>query len=521
MSDSQCCKKTKMESSLDQLKNFTTVVADTGDFEAMKKYQPTDATTNPSLILAAANLPQYKPLIEKAVAYGKETNGSMDEKTGAAMDMLCVLFGVEILKIIPGRVSTEVDARLSFNKEASVAKAKRIIQLYKKEGIDKKRILIKLASTWEGIQAAKELEEKHGIHCNLTLLFSFAQAVACAEAGVTLISPFVGRILDWYVSNTDQKSFSGEEDPGVLSVTKIYNYYKKFNYKTVVMGASFRNIEEVKALCGCDLLTISPKLLEELETSNALVKKRLSKEIAQESDVEKISLDESKFRWLHNEDIMATDKLADGIRKFAADAVKLENILKDLMKSTPTGSSGVFPNHDQHTELLQTILKTQIEIKFEINELRKKVDKIENKEINQNKVDFRLQTTTFVDKLPINNLSEIDEIEDLIKNEEIFNELVNFLYLVGGENYVRMVNSVMKKLLRHEVAVKFSGVRKKQKLPFCNLKIYKAVHMAIRKRHNSTTDQEIQKTVSLYLAQSKARLSSSKTRRFLDNQEKV
>ncbi|KAK4882565.1 hypothetical protein RN001_005884 [Aquatica leii] len=190
-------------------------------------------------------------------------------------------------------------------------------------------------------------------------------------------------------------------------------------------------------------------------------------------------------------------------------------------RSTPTGSSGVFPNHDQHTELLQTILKTQIEIKFEINELRKKVDKIENKEINQNKVDFRLQTTTFVDKLPINNLSEIDEIEDLIKNEEIFNELVNFLYLVGGENYVRMVNSVMKKLLRHEVAVKFSGVGKKQKLPFCNLKIYKAVHMAIRKRHNSTTDQEIQKTVSLYLAQSKARLSSSKTRRFLDNQEKV
>ncbi|KAK4882647.1 hypothetical protein RN001_005966 [Aquatica leii] len=190
-------------------------------------------------------------------------------------------------------------------------------------------------------------------------------------------------------------------------------------------------------------------------------------------------------------------------------------------RSTPTGSSGVFPNHDQHTELLQTILKTQIEIKFEINELRKKVDKIENKEINQNKVDFRLQTTTFVDKLPINNLSEIDEIEDLIKNEEIFNELVNFLYLVGGENYVRMVNSIMKKLLRHKVAVKFSGVGKKQKLPFCNLKIYKAVHMAIRRRHNSTTDQEIQKTVSLYLAQSKARLSSSKTRRFLDNQEKV
>ncbi|KAF5298583.1 hypothetical protein FQR65_LT09677 [Abscondita terminalis] len=331
MSDSECHKKTKMSSCLEQIKNLTTVVADTGDFEAMKIYQPTDATTNPSLILAAANLNQYKPLIEKAVIYGKKTNGSTKEKIDAAMDMLCVLFGVEILKIIPGRVSTEVDARLSFNKEASIAKAQKIIQLYKEQGIDKKRILIKLASTWEGIQAAKELEEKHGIHCNLTLLFSFAQAVACAEAGVTLISPFVGRILDWYVTNTNQKSFSGEEDPGVLSVTKIYNYYKKFNYKTVVMGASFRNIEEVKALAGCDLLTISPKLLGELENSNELVKKRLSKDSAMKSDLDKISLDEAKFRWLHNEDVMATDKLADGIRKFAADAVKLENILKDLM----------------------------------------------------------------------------------------------------------------------------------------------------------------------------------------------
>lgn len=320
-----------MASSLDQLKIFTTVVADTGDFEAMKKYKPTDATTNPSLILAAANLPQYKDLINKAVKYGKDTKGALSEKLAAAMDMLCVLFGVEILKIIPGRVSTEVDARLSFDKEASIAKAIRIIQLYKEQGIDKKRILIKLASTWEGIQAAKELEEKHGIHCNLTLLFSYAQAIACAEAGVTLISPFVGRILDWYVANTNQKSFSGEEDPGVLSVTKIYNYYKKFNYKTVVMGASFRNIEEVKALAGCDLLTISPALLGQLEESDKSVSKKLSVESAMASDVEKISLDESKFRWLHNEDVMATDKLADGIRKFAADAIKLENMLKDLM----------------------------------------------------------------------------------------------------------------------------------------------------------------------------------------------
>lgn len=214
----------------------------------MKKYKPTDATTNPSLILAAANLPQYKLLIQKAVDYGNKIGGSPDEKVEAAMDKLCVLFGVEILKIVPGRVSTEVDARLSFDKNASIAKAKRLIQLYEEEGIKKERILIKLASTWEGIQAARELEQKHGIHCNLTLLFSFAQAVACAEAEVTLISPFVGRILDWYVANTDQKSYQSHEDPGVISVTNIYNYYKKFGYKTVVMGASFRNVGKTKFL---------------------------------------------------------------------------------------------------------------------------------------------------------------------------------------------------------------------------------------------------------------------------------
>jgi len=334
MSEPQC-KRSKMANSLEQLKSFTTVVADTGDFEAMKAYKPTDATTNPSLILQAANLPQYKPLIQKAVHYGNKVGGSVDEKLEAAMDMLCVLFGVEILKIVPGRVSTEVDARLSFNKEASIAKAQRLIQLYQDEGIGKERILIKLASTWEGIQAARELEQKHGIHCNLTLLFSFAQAVACAEAGVTLISPFVGRILDWYVANTEVKTFSGEEDPGVISVTNIYNYYKKFNYKTVVMGASFRNIEEVKALAGCDLLTISPKLLGELEVSNDPVTKRLSKEAAEKSEFEKIELDEAKFRWLLNEDVMATDKLADGIRKFAADAKKLENTIKNFLKQSP------------------------------------------------------------------------------------------------------------------------------------------------------------------------------------------
>jgi len=329
------CKRSKMANSLEQLKALTTVVADTGDFEAMKNYKPTDATTNPSLILAAANLPQYKPLVQQAIHYGNKVGGTVDEKLEAAMDMLCVLFGVEILKIVPGRVSTEVDARLSFNKEASIAKAKRLINLYADEGIDKERILIKLASTWEGIQAAKELEQKHGIHCNLTLLFSFAQAVACAEAGVTLISPFVGRILDWYVANTDTKSYSGEEDPGVISVTKIYNYYKKFNYKTVVMGASFRNIEEVKALAGCDLLTISPKLLGELEASDAAVPKKLNKETAAKLQLEKIELDEAKFRWLLNEDQMATDKLSDGIRKFAADCIKLENTLKSMLKHSP------------------------------------------------------------------------------------------------------------------------------------------------------------------------------------------
>lgn len=333
MSEPQC-KRSKMSNTntLEQLKALTTVVADTGDFEAMKAYKPTDATTNPSLILQAANIPQYKPLIDKAVHYGSKVGNTLEEKVENALDMLCVLFGVEILKIVPGRVSTEVDARLSFNTEASVAKALKIIQLYKDSGIDKKRILIKLASTWEGIQAAKILESKHGVHCNLTLLFNFAQAVACAEAGVTLISPFVGRILDWYVANTDKKSYSGEEDPGVISVTKIYNYYKKFGYKTVVMGASFRNTSEIKALAGCDLLTISPKLLGELEDSTEELPRKLSPEKAAKETIDKLELNESKFRWLLNEDQMATDKLSDGIRKFAADAIKLEKTIKELIE---------------------------------------------------------------------------------------------------------------------------------------------------------------------------------------------
>jgi len=322
----------KTTNSLDQLKEMTVVVADTGDFEAMKAYKPTDATTNPSLILAAANLPQYQELLDKAVRYANKHGGKQEEKLETAMDKLCVLFGCEILKIVPGRVSTEVDARLSFDKEASIAKAKKIIKMYGEEGVKKERILIKLASTWEGIQAAKELEEKQGIHCNLTLLFSFAQAVACAEAGVTLISPFVGRILDWFVANTEKKSFSGDEDPGVLSVTKIYNYYKKFGYKTVVMGASFRNVEEIKSLAGCDLLTISPKLLGELEKSKEELSLKLSKEKAGKCHLDKIELTESKFRWMLNEDRMATEKLSDGIRNFAADAVKLENIIRAKIK---------------------------------------------------------------------------------------------------------------------------------------------------------------------------------------------
>jgi transaldolase len=247
------------------------------------------------------------------------------------MDKLFVLFGCEILKIVPGRVSTEVDARLSFDKDTMISKARNFIKLYKEAGIDKERILIKLSSTWEGIQAGRELEEKYGIHCNMTLLFSFAQAVACAEAGVTLISPFVGRILDWHVKNTDKKSYEPLDDPGVVSVTSIYNYYKKFNYKTVVMGASFRNTGEITALCGCDLLTIGPSLLEKLAESNEPLQVYLSEKIAKSQNLEKVEYDEKKFRWDLNEDAMATDKLSEGIRKFAADAIKLENIIKERL----------------------------------------------------------------------------------------------------------------------------------------------------------------------------------------------
>uniref|UniRef100_A0A1I8NM68 Transaldolase n=1 Tax=Stomoxys calcitrans TaxID=35570 RepID=A0A1I8NM68_STOCA len=320
-------KKAKM-SALEQLKNFTTIVADTGDFESMKLYKPTDATTNPSLILNAAKMERYQGIVDKAVEYGNKTGGSSEEKVAEAMDYLCVLFGCEILKIVPGRVSTEVDARLSFDTDKSVQKALKLIALHEDMGIKKDRILIKLASTWEGIQAAKILESEHNVKCNLTLLFSFAQAVACAEANVTLISPFVGRILDWYVANTDKKKYEPQEDPGVVSVTKIYTYYKKFGYKTVVMGASFRNTGEIKALAGCDLLTIGPSLLKELENDSAEIVPQLSAEKAAEANLEKISIDEPTFRWMLNEDAMSTDKLSEGIRKFAVDAVALENLIR-------------------------------------------------------------------------------------------------------------------------------------------------------------------------------------------------
>jgi len=321
-----------MASTLEQLKGFTTVVADTGNFEAIDQYKPTDATTNPSLILQAAQMPQYKDLVESAVKCALLEANDEESQVAHAIDILFVKFGMKILEIIPGRVSTEVDARLSYDKEAQIEKAKKLIAMYEKEGIDKKRVLIKLSSTWEGIQAAKQLEAEDGITCNLTLLFAFCQAVACAEANVNLISPFVGRIFDWYVKNTDKKTYEPKEDPGVISVTKIYNYYKKHGYKTIVMGASFRNIGQITALAGCDNLTISPKLLDELTKSTDALPRELTPELADQCTDKKISLDEKQFRWMLNEDAMATEKLAEGIRKFAQDAVKLEIYLRDIIR---------------------------------------------------------------------------------------------------------------------------------------------------------------------------------------------
>ncbi|MDR2845371.1 MAG: transaldolase [Puniceicoccales bacterium] len=308
------------QTTLAQLKQFTTVVADTGDFAAMRAFQPQDATTNPSLILKAVQMPEYRPLLDKAVADNK------GKSVGEIIDALLISFGSAILKIVPGRVSTEVDARLSFDTVATVAKARSLIALYKAAGIPQERVLIKIASTWEGIKAAEQLE-KSGIRCNLTLLFSFAQAVACAEAGVQLISPFVGRIYDWYKKSTG-KEYTGAEDPGVQSVNKIYTYYKKYGYKTEVMGASFRNVGQIIALAGSDLLTISPNLLDELQKATAPLTRVLSPENAKAANIEKITLDEKAYRWLHNSDAMAVEKTAEGIRAFATDGDKLVALVK-------------------------------------------------------------------------------------------------------------------------------------------------------------------------------------------------
>jgi transaldolase len=308
---------------LESLKRWTTVVADTGDIDAIGQYKPQDATTNPSLLLQAAQKPQYQDLVDEALGLAINATGDRAARAEAFMDTLLVSFGRHILKVVPGRVSTEVDAGLSFDTEGTTAKARRLIHLYHQAGIGRERVLIKIASTWEGIRAAKQLE-REGIHCNLTLLFSFAQAVACAEAGVTLISPFVGRIYDWYLEKQGVEDIPADQDPGVVSVTRIYNYYKRFDYKTQVMGASFRKADQVVRLAGCDLLTISPDLLEQLEKSEGPVPRRLSPEGAKASDAQEIHLDEKTFRWMHNEDAMATEKLAEGIRKFYGDARKLE-----------------------------------------------------------------------------------------------------------------------------------------------------------------------------------------------------
>ena len=309
-----------MPTQLEQLKQLTKVVADTGDFASMKQFSPLDATTNPSLILKAAAMPDYAYLIDKAIA-----EAGPSAALPVVIDRLLVLFGLEILSIVPGRVSTEVDARLSFDTPATVAKAREIIALYEKAGINRSRVLIKIASSWEGIKAAEQLE-KEGIHCNLTLLFSFAQAVACAEAGVQLISPFVGRILDWHKRSTG-KDYSSAEDPGVISVSRIYAYYKKYAYRTEIMGASFRNKGEILELAGCDLLTIAPLLLAELSASSEPVARKLSAESSALLELPRLSFDEKSFRFAQNEDAMATEKTAEGIRLFSADIVKLEQLI--------------------------------------------------------------------------------------------------------------------------------------------------------------------------------------------------
>ncbi|HJV78872.1 MAG TPA: transaldolase [Paludibacter sp.] len=314
---------------LEQLKTYTKVVADTGDFASMVAYKPIDATTNPSLIYAASMDAQYRPLIDDAIQYAKSASKDKAYQLNFAMEKLAVNFGLEILKIVPGRISTEVDARLSFDTEATIIKAHELIKLYEDNGISRERILIKIAATWEGIRAAEQLEKK-GIHCNLTLLFSLVQAIGCAEANVTLISPFVGRIYDWYKKDRGVSEIAPTEDPGVKSVTEIYNYYKKFGYKTTVMGASFRNIGEIIELAGCDALTISPSLLKELENTEAVLERKLNADNSRLLNIDRIHLNEKLFRWLMNENAMATEKLAEGIRKFTEDLRKLEKHIKTM-----------------------------------------------------------------------------------------------------------------------------------------------------------------------------------------------
>jgi transaldolase len=321
---------TNISSQLEQLKQMTTVVADTGDIEAIAKFQPQDATTNPSLLLKAAALPLYKDLLSDSVTWAKEQSNDKGQQIIDAADRLSVLIGLEILKTVPGRISTEVDARLSFDTNASIAKAHKLIAMYNEAGISNDRILIKLASTWEGIKAAEQLE-KEGINCNLTLLFSFVQARACAEAGVYLISPFVGRILDWFKKDTGRTEYPSNEDPGVISVTDIYNYYKSKGYSTVVMGASFRNIGEILALAGCDRLTISPQLMDELANNNAPVEQKLSANNINDTGSTETPLTEQEWRWQMNDDAMATEKLSEGIRNFAIDQVKLEEQLAQML----------------------------------------------------------------------------------------------------------------------------------------------------------------------------------------------
>ncbi|MDH5324041.1 MAG: transaldolase [Gammaproteobacteria bacterium] len=319
-----------MMNKLEQLSLVTKVVADTGDIDSIKQYTPIDATTNPSLLYSACQMPQYQSLVNNAIEYSSAITGSPRERTDLILDKIAVNFGAEILKTVPGRVSTEVDARLSFDTAATVRRAENLIAMYKEAGVSRERVLIKIASTWEGIQAA-EILERQGIHCNCTLMFHMAQAVACAEAGVTLISPFVGRILDWYKKNHEVHEYAAEFDPGVVSVTAIYNYFKKFDHHTLVMGASFRNSDEILELAGCDLLTISPKLMEELKNTDGKVDIKLNAGQSKTMDIQRVKVDEANFRWLMNSDAMATEKLAEGIRGFTADTIKLEKLIIDQL----------------------------------------------------------------------------------------------------------------------------------------------------------------------------------------------